>query len=114
MRDTKDILVAWANSRVERRVGTEYPLKSAGIEGAERSFDFRHYLTEDEASIVDGAVLLLKKDDEFSYGILKGVYLDNISINRQAKVLNKRYEDVNKLLHGAEKFVRARIFDKFH
>lgn len=39
MRETKDILTAWKNTRILKKMGTEYPSKSAGIEGAVRDLD---------------------------------------------------------------------------
>lgn len=113
MRETKDILTAWKNTRVLKRMGTEYPSKSAGIEGAPRDFDFRQYLTEDEAQIVDNAVLILKNDNYSQWVVLTAYYLRGVSCNAQAKTVGKRTHDIINLLNQAEMFVRGNIYEYF-
>lgn len=113
MRKTKDILTAWKNSRIMRRIGTEYPAKSAGIEGALRDFDYRQYLTDEEAKIVDDAVLALKEDNYSIYTVLDAYYLHEISCNAQAKATGKRVHDIINLLNQAEMFIRGKIYEDF-
>ena len=113
MIETKAILTAWKNTRVMTRMGTEYPSKSAGIDGAPRDFDFRQYLTEDEAAIVDKAVLRLKEDNYSQWIVLTAYYLRDVSCNAQAKVIGKRPHDIISLLNQAECFVRGYIIELF-
>ena len=113
MRGTKDILMAWKNTRVLKRIGTEYPSKSVGIEGALRDFDYRQYLTEDEAQIVDNAVLALKADNFEYWSVLTSFYLHEKSCNAQAKAAGKRTHDIINLLNQAEMFIRGCIYDFF-
>ncbi|TEA26987.1 hypothetical protein, partial [Candidatus Schmidhempelia bombi] len=79
MRETRDILTAWKNTRILKRMGIEYPFKSVGINGAPTEFDYRQYLTEDEAQIVDKAVLTLKNDNYSQWIVLTAYYLREIS-----------------------------------
>ena len=113
MRETKDILTAWKNTRILKRMGTEYPSKSAGIEGAPRDFDYRQYLTEEEAQIVDNAVLKLKLDNYSQWIVLTAYYLRDVSCNAQAKAVGKRPHDIINLLNQAEMFIRGNIYDFF-
>lgn len=113
MRETKDILTAWKNTRILKRIGTEYPSKSAGIDGAPRDFDYRQYLTEDEAQVVDNAVLILKDDNYSQWIVLTAYYLRNISCNAQARAINKRPHDIINLLNQAEMFIRGNIYEYF-
>lgn len=113
MRDTKDILIAWKNTRILNRMGTEYPSKSAGIDGAPRDFDYRQYLTEDEATVVDNAVLRLKADNYSQWLVLTTYYLNGVSCNAQAKAIGKRTHDIINLLNQAENFIRGNIFEYF-
>lgn len=113
MRETKEILTAWKNTRVLKRMGTEYPSKSAGIDGAPRSFDYRQYLTEDEANIVDKAILKLKADNIEYWAILTAFYLREISCSKQGKILGKRTDEITKILLAAECFVRGHIIEYF-
>ncbi|OCG28201.1 hypothetical protein A9G11_11895 [Gilliamella sp. wkB108] len=113
MRDTKDILTAWKNTRILRRIGTEYPSQSSGIKGAARENDYRQYLTEDEAEKVDNAVLRLKDDNYSHWIILTAYYLRGISCNAQAKVIGRRPHDIIHLLNEAECFIRGYIFEFF-
>ena len=113
MRETKDILTAWKNTRVLKRMGTEYPSKSAGIEGAPRDFDYRQYLTEDEAQIVDNAVLRLKADNVEHWSILTAFYLRGISCSKQARILGKQTTEITKTLLAAECFIRGHIIELF-
>ncbi|XKM12680.1 antiterminator Q family protein [Orbaceae bacterium ac157xtp] len=113
MRSTKDILKAWKNTRVLKRMGTEYPSKSAGIEGAPRNFDYRQYLTEEEASLVDKAVLKLKEDNIEYWVVLTSLYLREISCSKQARILGKQTTEITKILLAAECFVRGHIIELF-
>ena len=113
MRKTKDILTAWKNTRILKRMGTEYPSKSAGLEGAVRDFDYRQYLTEEEAQIVDNAVLALKDDNFKNWCVLTSFYLHEKSCNAQAKAAGKRTHDIINLLNQAEMFIRGCIYDFF-
>lgn len=113
MRDTKEILTAWKNTRVAKRMGMEFPAQSACMIGAPRGFDFRQYLTEEEAEVVDKAVLLLMVDNIELHTVLTLFYLDGISCSRQAKILGKRTDDMTKLLSIAEGFVRGCIINFF-
>lgn len=111
MRDTKDILNAWKNTRVLKRIGTEYPSKSSGFEGAPSDVDSRQYLTEIEAEEVDNAVLRLKEDNYSHWIVLTAYYLRGISCNAQAKVIGRRPHDIISLLNEAESFIRGYIFE---
>ena len=113
MRETKDILTAWKNTRILKRIGTEYPLKSAGIEGAVRDFDYRQYLTEEEAQIVDNAVLALKADNVEHWAILTSFYLREISCSKQARILGKQTTEITNILLAAECFFRGHIIELF-
>lgn len=113
MRETKDILTAWKNTRILKRMGTEYPSKSAGIEGAPRDFDYRQYLTEEEAQIVDNAVLTLKADNVEHWAVLTSFYLREISCSKQARILGKQTTEITKILLAAECFVRGHIIELF-
>lgn len=111
MRDIKTILKAWANVRVTKRVGTEFPSHSAGFMSVNEQFDFRPFLTEDEAELVDKSVLRLRRCDPFAYAVLTSYYLNNISCNRQAKVMGKRPHSISETLNYAEKYILAKIDD---
>jgi hypothetical protein len=113
MRETKDILTAWKNTRILKRIGTEYPSKSAGIDGAPMDFNYRQYLTEEEAQIVDNAVLILKNDNYSQWVVLTAYYLRGVSCNAQAKAIGKRPHDIINLLNQAEMFIRGKIYDFF-
>ena len=114
MRETKDILTAWKNTRILKRMGTEYPSKSAGIQGAPRDFDYRQYLTEDEAQIVDNAVLALRKDDYNLWVILTSVYLREFNCNKLAIILGLSKNDTYKMLDKAENFIRGYVYISFN
>lgn len=111
--ETKDILTAWKNTRILKRIGTEYPSKSAGLEGAVRDLDNRKYLTEEEAQIVDNAVLKLQLDNYAQWTVLTAYYLRNVSCNAQAKLVGRRPHDIINLLNQAEMFIRGNIYDFF-
>ncbi|MDF7667440.1 hypothetical protein PT273_06235 [Orbaceae bacterium ESL0727] len=113
MRPTKDILIAWKNTRVLKRIGTEYPSKSSGLVGAPRDFDYREYLTEKEADVVDEAVLMLKEDNVEFWAVLTSFYLREISCSKQARILGKQPTEITKILLAAECFVRGKIYDGF-
>lgn len=113
MRETRDILTAWKNTRILKRMGIEYPFKSVGITGAPTEFDYRQYLTEDEAQIVDKAVLTLKNDNYSQWIVLTAYYLREISCNAQAKAIGKRPHDIINLLKQGEMFIRGNIYEYF-
>lgn len=113
MRATKDILIAWKNTRICKRIGTEYPFKSAGINGAPRNFDYRQYLTDDEATIVDNAILALKADNIEHWAVLTSFYLREISCTKQAKILGKQTTEITKILLAAECFIRGHVIEYF-
>lgn len=113
MRETRDILMAWKNTRILKRMGTEYPSKSAGIEGALRDFDYRQYLTEEEAQIIDNAVLTLRVDNIEYWAVLTSFYLRDISCSRQARILGKQTTEITKILLAAECFIRGYIIELF-
>lgn len=114
MRDTKDILKAWKNTRVLKRIGIEYPTRSAGIEGAQRNFDYRQYLTEEEAQIVDESLLALKEDNYHLWVILTAIYQRNYNCNRLAHVMGLSKNDTYKKLDKAESFIRGHIYTTFN
>ena len=114
MRETKDILTAWKNTRVLKRMGTEYPSKSAGIEGAPRDFDYRQYLTEQEAEVVDNAMFALRDDDYNSWVILTAIYQRDFNCNRLANVVGLSKNDTYKMLDKAENFIRGYIYPIFN
>ncbi|MCX8643190.1 MULTISPECIES: hypothetical protein, partial [unclassified Gilliamella] len=89
MKETKDILTAWRNTRIVKRIGTEYPSQSSVVAGAARDFDYRQYLTEQEAEVVDNAVLSLKEYNPVQWTVLVAYYLKNVSCNAQAKAIGK-------------------------
>jgi hypothetical protein len=113
MRETRDILIAWKNTRILKRMGTEYPSKSAGIEGAPRGFDYRQYLTEEETQVVDNAVLRLKADNIEHWAILTSFYLRGISCSKQARILGKQTTEITRVLFAAECFIRGHIIELF-
>lgn len=114
MRDTKDILKAWKNTRVLKRMGVEYPAKSAGIEGAPRDFDYRQYLTEEEAQTVDESMLALKEDNYHLWVILTAVYQRDYNCNKLANVMGLSKNDTYKMLDKAETFIRGHIYTTFN
>ncbi|QIQ21016.1 antiterminator Q family protein [Zophobihabitans entericus] len=111
MRDIKTVLKAWANVRVSKRVGTEFPSHAAGFQSCYSGPDFRVFLTEDEAELVDRSVLRLRRSDPYSHAVLTSYYLKNISCNRQAKVLGKRPHAISETLTNAEKYILAKLDD---
>jgi hypothetical protein len=113
MRETRDILTAWKNTRILKRMGTEYPSKSAGIDGAPMAFNYRQYLTEEEAQIVDNAVLRLKADNIEHWAVLTSFYLREISCSKQARILGKQTTEITKILFAAECFIRGHIIELF-
>lgn len=113
MRETKDILIAWKNTRILKRIGTEYPSKSAGFDGASNDFDYRQYLTEEEVEVVDNAVLTLRADNIEYWAILTSFYLRGISCSKQAKLLGKQTTEITKILLAAECFIRGHIIQLF-
>ncbi|WP_392565822.1 antiterminator Q family protein [Utexia brackfieldae] len=114
MRDIKEILTAWANVRVSKRIGTEYPFKTALIEGAKRDADYRSMLLEEEAEQVDKAVLRLKQVEPFLHSVLVNNYLNSISCSRQAKVTGMRTNALYEALKNAEFYILAKLDDKIH
>lgn len=113
MKESKEILTAWKNTRVLKRIGTEYPSQSAVVTGAARSFDYRQYLTEEEAEIVDKAILNLKEYNLVQWTVLMTYYLKNVSCNAQAKVIGKRPHDIINILNQAESFIGGYIYPFF-
>ena len=113
MREIKEILNAWKNTRVLTRIGTEYPSKSSGFEGAPCDIDHRQYLTETEAEEVDNAVLSLKEANYSHWVVLTAYYLRGVSCNAQAKVIGRRPHDIINLLNEAECFIKGYIFEFF-
>lgn len=113
MRETKDILTAWKNTRISKKMGTEYPSKSAGLEGAVRDLDNRKYLTEEEAQIVDNAVLALREDNHNLWLILTRVYLHKSNCNKLAIILGLSKNDTYKMLDKAETFIRGYVYPAF-
>ncbi|AKJ42834.1 antiterminator Q family protein [Pragia fontium] len=111
MRDIKTVLKGWANVRGTKRVGTEFPSHSSGFISVNQQFDYRPFLTEDEAELVDKSVLRLRSSDPFAYAVLTSYYLNRISCNRQAKVMGKRPHSISETLNYAEKYVLAKIDD---
>lgn len=108
-RDIKLVLVAWANVRRSIKTGLEYPYKSSMINS--NGFDSRPLLSEDEAEIVDNAVLRLSKIDIISYSILKSVYINQQSCRQLAKNIHKSNDFVCDKLKMAEIYVFAKIHD---
>lgn len=112
MRDIKDVLTAWRNTRVAKRVGTEYPYAAAGFLTT-NSFDFRQYLNDDEAQAVDNAVLKLKKDNLEHWSVLVAFYLQAISCTKIARNNGKQTSEITKILLAAECFIKGHIYDFF-
>lgn len=110
-RDIKQVLVAWANVRRSRRTGLEYPYKSPLILNNNNGFDYRPLLSEDEAEIVDKAILCLSKIDTISYSILKSIYINQQSCRQLAKNIHKSKDFVCDKLKMAEIYVFAKIHD---
>lgn len=109
-RDIKLVLVAWANVRRSIKTGLEYPYKSSMINNS-NGFDSRPLLSEDEAEIVDNAVLRLSTIDTISYSILKSVYINQQSCRQLAKNIHKSKDFVCDKLKMAEIYVFAKIHD---
>lgn len=112
MRDIKDILRAWANTRVAKRIGTEYPWSSSGFL-CPNGLDFRQYLNDEEAEKVDAAILKLKNDNLEQWAVLTGFYLHNISCTKMARSNGKQTTEITKLLFAAESFIKGCIYDFF-
>ncbi|OCG41730.1 hypothetical protein A9G28_05890 [Gilliamella sp. Fer1-1] len=110
-RDIKQVLVAWANVRRSIRTGLEYPYKSPSILNDNNGVDPRPLLSEDEAEIVDKAILCLSKIDIISYSILKSVYINQQSCRQLAKNTHKSKDFVCDKLKMAEIYVFAKIHD---
>lgn len=108
-RDIKLVLVAWANVRRSIKTGLEYPYKSSMLNNS--GFDSRPLLSEDEAEIVDKAILCLSKIDTISYSILKSVYINQQSCRQLAKNIHKSKDFVCDKLKMAEIYVFAKIHD---
>lgn len=108
-RDIKLVLVAWANVRRSIKTGLEYPYKSSMLSNS--GFDSRPLLSEDEAKIVDKAILCLSKIDTISYSILKSVYINQQSCRQLAKNIHKSNDFVCDKLKMAEIYVFAKIHD---
>lgn len=110
-RDIKQVLVAWANVRRSMRTGLEYPYKSPSMLNNNNGFDSRPLLSEDEAEIVDKAILCLSKIDTISYSILKSIYINQQSCRQLAKNIHKSKDFVCDKLKMAEIYVFAKIHD---
>lgn len=108
-RDIKLVLVAWANVRRSIKTGLEYPYKSSMLNNS--GFDSRPLLSEDEAEIVDKAILCLSKIDTISYSILKSFYINRQSCRQLAKNIHKSNDFVCDKLKMAEIYVFAKIHD---
>lgn len=112
MRDIKAILKAWANVRVYRKTGLEYPSAAAGFLNA-KNFDFREYLTEEEASKVDEAILSLKKENYPQYLIIKDIYEKGSNCNEIAIKTHSNKDKIYRMLNDAERFIFGYIYQFF-
>ena len=114
MRDTKDIIIAWRNTKAAARVGRDLGYSShSTIADQKTSFDFRQYLNEVEMKAVNKAVRELERDNLEHYYIFNAFYLDKISCARQARVLGKRTDTMVGKLREAENFIRGYIYPVF-
>lgn len=114
MRDIKDVLRAWANVRVSKRIGIEYPYKSAAFHGAKRENDYRTTLNEDEAKQVDDAMCLLAKANKFWYELIKNYYIENKSYERLSIISCMSYKHTRLEIEKAETYIFAKLDDKIH
>lgn len=108
-RNIKQVLVAWANVRRSFRTGLEYPYKSPSIPVISNDFDSRPLLSEQEAELVDKAVLRLAQIDPISYSILKSIYVNKQSRRILAKNTHKSADFICDKLKVAEFYVLAKI-----
>lgn len=113
MKETNTILVAWKNSRVLKRIGTEFPSKSAVIQGEKSSVDVRQYLTEQECHIVDEAILALKEDNYAQYAVIKAIYMKSLNCNKLARITGIKKTKIYDMLDDAERFIRGYIYPFF-
>lgn len=114
MNNTKEILQAWKNSRVAKRIGTEYPAQSSVIQGAPREADFRQYLTEAECKIIDKAIFALKEDNLEHYAIFDAIYIQSLNCNKLASIIGLKKNKIYSMLDDAERFIRGYIYDFFN
>lgn len=106
MRHVKDLLEGWGNWSVAR-IGTEYKGMSYMSQGGER--EERPYLSDEEGSVVEAAVLSLKRYDIDGYNIICLHYQHHISCRMIAKHMKRRPDYVTAYLSRAEMFVAGRL-----
>lgn len=114
MKETKAILTAWKNTRVSKRIGTEYPHKSAVIQGARCQSDFRQYLTEEECNAVDKALLALKEDNYDNWVVVTAVYMRGFNCNKLANIVGIKKDKLYSMIDYAEHFIRGHIYHFFN
>lgn len=114
MRETKDILIAWKNTKALEKMdkGLSYSSHST-IASPTCSFDFRQYLSEREMKSVNSAMDYLKRDNIDGYTVLTNFYLSKISCSRQARVTGRRTDYITGILNEAENFIRGVVYEVF-
>lgn len=111
MRDIKDILRAWANVRISRRIGIEYPYKSPVFLSKDDS-NYMSVLNEDECNQVDEAMRLLFKANSYWYELISSYYLSGMSCNKLSRVLGTSNQFMKSEIEKAEVYIFAKIDDK--
>lgn len=112
MRDIKDILRAWANVRISRRIGTEYPYKSSAFKGAKIENNYRAILNEDECDQVDDAMKLLFRANVQWYELISSYYLSGMSCNKLSRILGTSNQFMKSEIEKAEIYIFAKLDDK--
>lgn len=113
MREIKNILRAWQNSRVLKKIGTEYPSKSTVFLGASYGFDFCQYLNEEECDVIDKAILALKNDNYDQWAVVTAIYIKGYNCNKLSTVLGIKKDKVYRMLDDAERFIQGHIYHFF-
>lgn len=114
MRETKDIIRAWLNTKALNKIGKELEYSShSTIADSKCSFDFRQYLNDIEMSAVNSAMNDLKEDDLEGHAVIENYYKYSLSCTRQARILGRRTEHIVSMLKEAENFIRGSIYKEF-
>lgn len=113
MRDIKQILRAWANVRISRRIGTEYPYKSSVFLCKDGS-GYMSMLNEDECKYVDEAMILLSHANEKWYTLIKGLYIDGKSYVKLSHIICASDKVAKAEIEKAETYIFAKLDDKIH
>lgn len=113
MRCIKEILKAWANVTVSKRIGIEYPYKSSAFLCKSES-NYKAMLNEDECKYVDDAMYLLSKANEKWYLLIKGYYVESKSYVKLSHIICASDKSAKAEIEKAETYIFAKIDDKIH